>query len=160
MTVSAVTPIYLDTSCAVRLLLDELHEEGSERQREKPARLGEVSFVSSSLLHLEFLSVLRAKLRGGALTKAQHGVFLKCWEDWSSRRVVFCPLQDALIRVAGDLVLHTRIAGRIRALDSLHFASFMEVRRRLPDTILFSADAAMCALAEEAGAPYFNPLVL
>lgn len=151
-----ITPLYLDTSCAVRLFLNESQERGCERLALEIRRLGDVAFTSSSLLRIEWLSAMRAKQR--ADSALDYGPLLQSWSDFSERCVRYWPMTEAIVALACRLLATTQVSGRVRSLDCIHFSTFLEARKVVPGAILFSADTTMCALAQEYGVPFFNPL--
>ena len=151
-------PVYLDTSCAVRLFLTERQEKGCDKQNERLRELKDVAFVASSLLLLEWQSAFRSKARKGDIPQGDFEVLQAAWADFSLRRIRFSPLDDTVIQAATDLLRTSKASGRIRSLDCIHFTTFLEIKLVYPEAILFSADSGMCELAREAKAPYFNPL--
>jgi predicted nucleic acid-binding protein len=158
VTETRITPIYLDTSCAVRLFVDETQEAGAKNLARRIGELQPVALLSSVLLTLEWQAAFRTKLRGGIISEGQHKELAAAWEEFSQRRVDFWPISDAVVEAARRIVLLSRTPGRVRSLDCIHFATFLQTRELFPDAVLFSADGTMCALAQEYGVPFFNPL--
>jgi predicted nucleic acid-binding protein len=157
-TAEAIIPVYLDTSCAVRLFLDERQEPGCNRQRAKLRELGSVEYFGSCVLRLEFLSALRSRQPAGLLKKESFDLLTSSWAEFSSRRIAFLPISDSVLVSAMHLLSDSKVEGRLRSLDCIHFATFLEVSGKLPGTVLFTTDTVMCALATEASKPFFNPL--
>jgi predicted nucleic acid-binding protein len=158
VTAARISPVYLDTSCAVRLFLNEAQEKGAQRLAERLSELQPVALFSSSLLIVEWHSAFRAKLRGGAIGHDDYVSLCAAWDDFAGRRVDFWPISDAVIESARGIVTTSVTPGRVRSLDCIHLATCLQVRDLFPETVLFSADTVMCALAAEHGLPFFNPL--
>jgi predicted nucleic acid-binding protein len=156
--IQAITPIYLDTSCAARLMLSEAQEAGCNRQMVEIAKLEPCHYVSSELTKLEFISAMRARHRSGKLSVEGFDDVVREWNDLSQRLIVFRPITDAIMRSARELLTTSKVSGRLRSLDCIHFATFLEFRAIFPKTILFSADTTMCGLAGENGVSFFNPI--
>ncbi len=146
--------IYLDTSCAVRLFFKE---PGSAKQAAELAKLTGIVFHSSQLLLLEMDSVFRSKEKGGLETLAKIQKLRIAFNQFSTG-VILHPLSDSLIQDARLTIQNTKVSGRVRSIDCVHFATFLSIRIAIPSMILYSTDDTLCALAREAKAPYFNPL--
>lgn len=114
--------LYLDTSSLVKLYVEEA---GSDAVRRLVA--GASRIAVSVVAYPEARSAFARRHREHALTRsAFRGVCMAFERDWS--RIVRLAVTEDVYRTAAAL------AGRhaLRALDSLHLASFLLLRRRLP----------------------------
>ena len=157
MSSDSTTTIYLDTSCAIRMFFNESQEIGCEAQAEKIRKLDRVGYVSSALLKIEWQSAIRSKRRNGVISGVDHQLILKCWDSFS-RQIAFNSISEEIITSASRILTTSKVSGRVRSLDCIHFATFLYVRTFFPESVLFSADTVVCALAQEAGVNFFNPL--
>jgi predicted nucleic acid-binding protein len=138
---SAAGPLYLDTSCLLKLFILEPDSAGVVAVLAEEARV-----VVSELARLEAETQLRARLRGGHLTKARH----RRLEAELSRVLSLSPFE--LVAFPGDGLDRARHLGRTsrvhcRTLDLLHVAmmDLLGVRR------LLTNDRSQAALASALG---------
>lgn len=108
--------IYLETSCLLKLVLDE-----PESPKVEAALSGETDITVSALTRLEAVSVLQAMLLGGELNKREHATAVKSL----AQLVAHPPFRAA--RVPADvceLALKQVEGGShyCRTLDRLHLA--------------------------------------
>ena len=155
---SLLTPVFFDTSCSMRLILKEAQEVGAWAQAEKLSQINRPIYFCSELARLETPAALRAKRRGKLISNNQHQRASSLWDLLSSNEITFTPIDKTIMNSALSLVLHSNIQCRLRSLDCIQFASFMELHRRLSRSILFTADHSLCSLAIEHSVPFFNPL--
>ena len=114
--------LYLDTSSLVKLYVEEA---GSDAVRRLVA--GASRIAVSVVAYPEARSAFARRHRERALTRADlRSVGAAFERDWS--RIVRLAVTEDVYRAAA--VLAERHA--LRALDSLHLASFLSLRRRLP----------------------------
>ncbi len=135
---------YVDTSCLLKLLIEE---EGSEQvgiiwdAADTPAAV--------SLVAVEARAALAAAARDGRLTDAQHRE--------AKRELAGLAAQLSLIEVTEELVAGAADLAEeeaLRGYDAVHLAAALAVEA----TILTSADTELCAAAERRGLHIANPL--
>jgi predicted nucleic acid-binding protein len=153
--VAVITPLYLDTSAAFKLILSE--EKGSSElitflESNKP-----YSLLSSSLLKLEIQSIIRR------LSKDQsfHGDidYLGNLSSHLLKRIIQKPISDNVLAEAIAIVKKSIISSRLRSLDAIHFSTFLSYASTLPKIVLISSDASLIQLADEYKINVFNPEV-
>ena len=128
--------VYLDTSAALKLLVDEAESatlgDALQRRREGGDRL-----VSSLLLHAELHCA--ANCRPEAISRAAVGDVLSA---------------VALVDVeAGDLITAPLLPGRLGSADAIHLATALRVNA----TTLVAYDQELLAGAEAAGIRTLSP---
>ncbi len=150
---AVITPLYLDTSAAFKLILSE--EKGSSElitflESKKP-----YSLLSSSLLKLEIQSIIRR------LSKDQsfHGDidYLENLSSHLLKRIIQKPISDNVLAEAIAIVKKSIISSRLRSLDAIHFSTFLSYANTLPKIVLISSDASLIQLADEYKINVFNP---
>ncbi len=115
--------LYLDTSSLVKVYV---HEEGSDEVRRLFAAATMV--VTSIIAYVEARAAFAQQRRSRALTPAAfHEAKRLFQQDWAAFVVV--GLSDPLVRTAGELAERHGL----RALDSLHLASFQQFLERTHD---------------------------
>jgi predicted nucleic acid-binding protein len=114
--------LYLDTSSLVKLYVEEA---GSESVRRLAAGAGRLAV--SIIAYPEARSAFARRRREGGLTPAGFRRARTAFErDWS-RMVRLAVTEDAYRAAASLAERHA-----LKALDSLHLATFLSLRRRLP----------------------------
>jgi uncharacterized protein len=114
--------LYLDTSSLVKLYVEE---SGSDEVRKLVDRATQI--VASVVAYPEARSALARRRREGGLSAAEYRAAGAAFErDW--RRVVRLSVTEERYRAAASLAERHAL----KALDSLHLASFLSLRRRLP----------------------------
>ena len=150
---AVITPLYLDTSAAFKLILSE--EKGSSElitflESKKP-----YSLLSSSLLKLEIQSIIRR------LSKDQsfHGDidYLENLSSHLLKRIIQKPISDNVLAEAIAIVKKSIISSRLRSLDAIQFSTFLSYANTLPKIVLISSDASLIQLADEYKINVFNP---
>jgi predicted nucleic acid-binding protein len=153
--VAEITPLYLDTSAAFKLILSE--EKGSDElisflESKKP-----YSLVSSSLLDLEIQSIIRRLSKDQSFHEDIN--YLENLSSHLLKRIILKPISDKVLAEAIAIVKKSKISGRLRSLDALHFATFLSYASTLPKIILITSDASLIQLAEEYNMKVYNPEV-
>jgi len=114
--------VYLDTSSLVKLYVEE---DGSDSVRRLVA--GASRIAVSIVAYPEARSAFARRRREGGLTPAGHRSARTAFErDWS--RTVRLAVSEDVYRAAASLAERHAL----KALDSIHLASFLLLRRRLP----------------------------
>jgi predicted nucleic acid-binding protein len=114
--------LYLDTSSLVKLYVEEA---GSDSVRRLVAGAGRIAV--SIVAYPEARSAFARRRRERGLTPAGHRSAKAAFErDWS--RTVRLAVTEDVYRAAASLAERHAL----KALDSLHLASFLSLRRRLP----------------------------
>jgi len=115
--------LYLDTSSLVKLYV---HEAGSDDVRRLFAAATTV--VTSAVAYTETRAAFAHQRRLRALTAPAFAEAKRLFEqDWAT--VVSIDPSDAVVRTAGGLAERHRL----RALDAIHLASFVQVLERSGD---------------------------
>lgn len=114
--------LYLDTSSMVKLYVEEVGSETVRRLTQQASRIA-VSVVA----YPEARSAFARRHREGGLTRAGlRSAAASLERDWN--RIVRLAVTEEVYRAAATLAERHAL----RALDSLHLASFLSLRRRLP----------------------------
>lgn len=114
--------LYLDTSSLVKLYVEETGSDAVRRLVAGASRIA-VSIVG----YPEARSAFARRRREGGLTPAALRSASAAFErDWS--RIVRLAVTEDVYRAAASLAERHAL----KALDSLHLASFLSLRRRLP----------------------------
>ena len=140
--------IYLDTSCLLKLLLEEPE---SEAVRLAVAR--EAELIISALTELETAAQLRAGWRGGEYRERRYRAYVRQLNAFRHTDPFrFRPLAGSLFQTA---LRQDREARRIpcRTLDGLHLAAMEDLRLRR----LMTSDAAEAAGAKALGIEVVSP---
>ncbi len=148
-----ITPLYLDTSAAVKLFLPE--EKGSEELKDFLQSSKPYSLVSSSLLQVEIQSVLRRLSR--MQISSEDLLSLENLASQLLKHVIQKPITEKVMEDAIHILKHSNISGRLRSLDSLHFATFLSFTFLFPYTTLITSDTSLFQLAVEHNLKVFNP---
>lgn len=135
---------YVDTSCLLKLVIDE---DGSDRAELIWDSADAVASVA--LVVVEGRAALAAAVRGGRLGSSQH----------RSARSAFASLIDGLTIVEATERLTADAAElaedeALRGYDAVHLAAALTVEA----TVLTSADTALCDAAHRRGLHVANPL--
>lgn len=128
-------PWYLDSSVALRILLG--HSQAAIDWYDSRAAAGD-AFVSSRLLHLEMVRVLRREV----LDVGQADEFVA--------ELTLLHVDNALVREAAAIQPH------VRSLDSLHLASALRVGAG--NIGLVTHDSAMASVARGLGFHVYDPV--
>ena len=147
--------LYFDTSCLAKICFPD--EPGADELAGYLEENHANVFVSSELASIEFLSLMRRKNLEGNISDEGKYLARATWMDLE-RKIALKPVTTSIIQQAKDVIRHTSVSGRVRSLDCIHFATFLEYNEEFPDTILLSSDKTMCQLAEEKRLEFFNPL--
>ncbi|MGB4779174.1 type II toxin-antitoxin system VapC family toxin [Microbacterium sp.] len=126
---------YLDSSVALRILL--AHSEGAVTWYDERAEAGD-AFVSSRLLHLETVRVLRRESVDTTLA-----------DDFVSE-LSLLSVDDRLIAEAAAIRPH------VKSLDALHLASAL--RLGAGAVTIVTHDANMTRVADDLGFDVFDPV--
>jgi predicted nucleic acid-binding protein len=119
------TPVYIDTSCFLKLILSEPDSEAVERFVEKSAQRTD-TIVVSSLTKVEALTTIRGYCLGHALKpKREKSLFQRAlkllsvepFEERVLSGMIFTIAEDQLKKSVGG------IKGHCRALDRLHLSA-------------------------------------
>ncbi|MBP6740421.1 MAG: PIN domain-containing protein [Leptospiraceae bacterium] len=150
-----ITPLYLDTSAAFKLILSE--EKGSSElitflESKKP-----YSLLSSSLLRLEIQSIIRRLSKDQSFHDDID--FLEYLASILLKQIIVKPISDNVLTEAITILKNSNISSRLRSLDAIHFSTFLSYVNTLPKTILISSDASLIQLADEYKLNVFNPEV-
>ena len=114
--------VYLDTSSLVKLYVEEAGSDAVRRLVSEAEKI-----AASVIAYPEARSALARRRREGGLSASDHRSAGAAFEsDW--RRLVRVGVTETLCRAAAGLAERHAL----KALDSLHLASFLALRRRLP----------------------------
>lgn len=135
---------YVDTSCLLKLVIDE---EGSERAEFVWDSADAVA--SAALVVVEGRAALAAARRRGRLGTSQHR---RARAEFASLvdGLTIVEVSEALIADAADLAEEEALRG----YDAVHLAAALTVEA----TVLTSADTALCDAAHRRGLHVANPL--
>lgn len=140
--------IYLDSSCLLKLLLDEPESDPVRR-----AVAAEDDVVVSALTELETVVQLRAGRLGGIYGERRHAAYLAQLEAFQAIDPFrFRSLPGTVFRTALRQHRDARTP-HCRSLDRLHLAAMEELRLRR----LMTHDAAQAAGAEALGFEVLRP---
>ena len=148
-----ITPLYLDTSAAFKLILPE--EKGADNAKIFLENKKPYGFVSSTLLQLELHSIIRR------ITKTPpfeyDAPYLGRLANDLILKIFLKPLTEKVIQEAIITIQNSGIINRLRSLDALHFSTFLIFCEIFPNIILMTSDRSLVQLAEEKKAQVFNP---
>lgn len=150
---AVITPLYLDTSVAIKLFMQE--EKGAENLLKFLESKEPYSLLSSSLIKLEIQSVIRRISKDESII-----VNLDSLQMISSKlleHIVYKPITEDVIKNAIHLIQISGISSRLRSLDAIHFATFQLYLSILPNIILLTSDKSLENLAKEYNCKMFNP---
>ena len=136
--------MYIDTSVAVKLYVDEVDSEVCE------AIVAGMTLVSSRLLYCELRSALLGKEARKIISPDLRNELWCAFEEHiTAKKIRLIPLSDLLVRNAADLIgdLYSRVP--LRTLDALHLATFASI----DGGPLFTKDIRMRKAAVELGLP-------
>jgi len=139
--------LYLETSCLLKLLLDEPDSPAVETALE-----GETDIMVSTLAQLEARNVLLAMHRGGELSKREHTTAVRALDQLLAQP----PLRPVSVpEDASKLALRQLEAGGpyCRTLDRLHLA----IAEALGLQRLMTNDRAQAAAAKALGLEVIQP---
>jgi len=115
--------LYWDTSA---LLIRLFGEPGNESLTSYLAGLGEIESFSSRLLGVEIQSAFRRRTHDQSflieMIRKLELEYVKLEGMFN-----FMTLTDAVINRARGLLEHSGVSGRLRSLDALHFATYLEL---------------------------------
>lgn len=141
------TALYLDTSCLLKLFV---------REPESPAVIsllgGEAQVIVSELARLEAETQLRARLRGGLITKAKHGQLVRELAAMLALDpFTVAPFPGEAFERARELAARTKV--HCRTLDLLHVAAMdLDGLSRM-----LTNDSAQAAVARSLGLTVLLP---
>jgi predicted nucleic acid-binding protein len=136
--------MYIDTSVAVKLYVDEVDSESCE------AIVAGQTLVSSRLLFCELRSaLLRKESRKIISSELKDELWQAFLEHVETSRIRLIPLSDLLVRNATDLISDLYSLVPLRTLDAIHLATFASI----DGGPLFTKDTRMRLAAVELGLP-------
>lgn len=130
---------YFDTSALVPLLIDEPGTDSAGAAWDQAENV-----ISVRLIYAEARAALARAERGGRITSADHDR-AALGLDELVEQVEFVELDDALVRVAGDLAREHALRG----YDAVHLASALLIGD--PDVVLVAGDGALLTAAGAEG---------
>jgi len=134
--------LYLDTSCLVKLYVEE---EGSERVRRQVAE--STAVATSTIAYVEARAAFARKHREGGLSDEEYSVVSDAFrQEWGAYLAV--EVSEVIVTLAGDLVE----GHELRGFDAIHLASALALRDRTQSPVLFScADGRLTTAAGAEG---------
>lgn len=136
--------MYIDTSVAVKLYVDELDSEVCE------AIVAGQTLVSSRLLFCELRSaLLRKESRKVISPELKDELWQAFQEHVETTKIRLIPVSDLLVRNAADLIGDLNSKVPLRTLDAIHLATFVSI----DGGPLFTKDIRMRQAAVELGLP-------
>lgn len=130
---------YFDTSALVPLLIDEPGTEAAGDAWDQAENV-----ISARLIYAEARAALAQAARRGRITSDNHDRAVQGLDELVEQ-MAFVEVDDALVRVAGDLAQEHALRG----YDAVHLASALRVGS--PDVVLVTGDGALLAAASAEG---------
>ncbi len=130
---------YFDTSALVPLLVLEPGTEAAGDAWDQAENV-----MSARLIYAEARAALAQAARGGRITSANHDRAVPGLDELVEQ-MEFVEVDDALVRVAGDLAQKHALRG----YDAVHLASALRVAGR--DVVLVAGDGALLTAAGAEG---------
>lgn len=129
--------IYVDTSAAMKLLVEEAESEALAEHMERSRHAASDTLVASLLLHTEL-----------------HCAANRRPEEIGPEAVADVLSAVALVNVeSGDLTTAPLLPGRLRPADAIHLATALRVDARA----MIAYDSELCAAAAKAGIRVLSP---
>lgn len=151
---AVITPCYLDTSAAIKII--DQGEAGAGNLAEFLKR-GRRSLISSVLLKIELQSYVR-RIRRDTSIDQKVAEYFETLTGHLLSRIILRPINPDQIELAAGYMQESEVKGRLRSLDAIHFASFSEFAENFAHTVLISADDTLIELAQEHKRECYNPL--
>jgi len=130
-----MAPLFIETSALLHVVLRQ------ERAPEVRARMREASrIIGSRLLVIEMeRALLRIGLDNPGTELLTHRLEGELRSFWS--RVDLFHITDSVCRLAGQVAPRSRL----RTLDAIHVATFLEAKKKIPDLGLLTFDTRIAA---------------
>jgi predicted nucleic acid-binding protein len=133
--------LYLDSSSAVKLYVEEEHSAEVERTVQAADRVS-----SSRIAYAEIRAAFAAAWRAGRIAEQPYRGLVQAFNgDW--RRYIRVSPSEAVIRLAGDLAEKHGLRG----YDAVHLASALSIKKLTLEDVSFSSrdqDLSQAASAE------------
>lgn len=96
----------------------------------------ESDYFSSTLLDLEFHSVLRRRVNEGLLNPKDFKELLNDWQSFKNQFFTLIDISSEIIESAKELISNDFESKKIRSLDAIHIATFTNLSKVYKDTII------------------------